>query len=63
LLPKIAIFSNILPRPSSSRGQFMRGQNNQNNMADKKSTKQDELTSSRTEKTESPADFLGSCFE
>ncbi|CAB3982387.1 Hypothetical predicted protein [Paramuricea clavata] len=37
----------------------MRGQNNQNNMADKKSTKQDELlTSSRTEKTESPADFL-----
>jgi hypothetical protein len=33
------------------------------NMADKKSTKQDELTSSRTEKTESPADFLGSCFE
>jgi hypothetical protein len=30
-------------------------------MADKKSTKQEELTSSRPEKAESPADFLGSC--
>ena len=33
-------------------------------MADKKAAKQDEyLTSSRTDKTESPADFLGSYSE